>query len=104
VEVVRVELLVVPHCPNEAPALATLRAAAARAGLGDLPVTVTVVVSDQQARERGFIGSPTFLIDGVDAFPVPGASTGVTCRLYRTASGLASVPEVEMLRDALLRA
>ncbi|MGI8870360.1 MAG: hypothetical protein ACR2F6_16310 [Mycobacteriales bacterium] len=67
-------------------------------------MTVTVIDSVKEAQRRAFVGSPTFLIDGVDPFAVPGAPTGVTCRVYATARGMAGVPEVEHLRDALLRA
>ncbi len=98
-----IELLVVADCPNEGPALAVLRVAAALAGVDARPVTVRVIDSAEEARRRGFVGSPTFLIDGVDPFAVPAEPTGVTCRVYATARGLAGVPEVESLRDALLR-
>ena len=99
-----VELLVVPDCPNEGPARALLRAAAGIAGLGDLPVRVSVIDSPEEAQRRGFAGSPTFLIDGVDPFAVPGAPIGLTCRVYPTDHGLSGVPEVSSLRDALIRA
>lgn len=102
--VVVVELLVVPDCPNERPAREALRAAATLGGVDVPPVTVTVIESAEQARDRGFIGSPTFLIDGKDPFPVPDAPTGMTCRLYATAKGLMGVPDVDALRDALLNA
>ncbi|MGI8696897.1 MAG: thioredoxin family protein [Mycobacteriales bacterium] len=99
-----IELLVVPDCPNEAEARQVLRAATELAGVAAAPVTVTVIESTEEAQRRGFVGSPTFLVDGADPFAVPGAPTGLTCRVYATASGMAGVPEVEMLRDALLRA
>lgn len=34
----------------------------------------------------------TILLDGVDAFPVPGATPGMACRLYSTSHGVAGVP------------
>lgn len=101
----RVEILVVPNCPNEHPARRSLQAAADLADLADLgaaSVTVTVVESMQEAQRRHFVGSPTFLIDGVDPFAVPGARIGLACRLYPTPDGPAGVPCVEQLRDALL--
>jgi len=99
-----IELLVVPGCPNEGPARDALRAAAELAGLGTVPLTVTVVDSAEEAQRRGFVGSPMFLIDGVDPFAVPGGPNGVTCRVYSTLDGLVGMPDVESLRDALLRA
>ncbi len=71
--------------------------------MAELPATVTVVATDEEAQRRGFRGSPTFLIDGTDPFAAPDAPTGLTCRLYPTAAGLSPVPEPTALRDALLR-
>jgi hypothetical protein len=99
-----VELLVVPDCPHEALARDLVWAAAQRAGLTDVRLTVTVVDTDEQAQRRGFIGSPTFLIDGVDPFAVPDAPAGVTCRVYASSRGAAGVPEMAELGDALVRA
>lgn len=100
----RVELLVVPSCPNQRAAEQVLDAAAGLAGVTDLEVTLTVIDTDEQAQRRGFVGSPTFLIDGVDPFAAPGSPTGLACRLYATSSGLGGVPDVLALRDALLTA
>ena len=99
----RVELLVVPDCPNEVAAHEVLAAAAALAEVVDLDVTVTVIDSDEEAQLRGFAGSPTFLIEGIDPFAVPGAPAGMACRLYPTAGGLSGTPDVFALREALLR-
>ena len=96
----KVELLVVPDCPNEARAYDVAVAALAELGLG-VSVTTTVIATDAAARIRGFTGSPTFLIDGRDPFAVPDAWVGVACRLYRTTSGLAGVPTLEQLTSAL---
>lgn len=103
-ESVHVELLVVPDCPNETRARRALLEAAREAGLADLAVTVTVIDTDVQAQRRRFTGSPTFLIDGSDPFATPDAPTGVTCRVYRTAAGPAGTPDLEQLRQALVRA
>ncbi len=100
-----VELLVVRDCPNEAPAREALAASLAAAGLAGTSVD-TVVVDDQaRADELGFIGSPSFYVDGVDVLPVVGAVPAVACRVYRGASGaLTGVPDRPVLVDALLRA
>jgi hypothetical protein len=97
-------MLVVAGCPHTVAATLVLEAAARQAGVSDIPVTVTVVTSDQQAREREFGGSPTILIDGKDPFGVPGAPVGLTCRMYPSRSGLSGVPDLDDLRDALLKA
>lgn len=98
----RIELLVVPDCPHQDSALQVVRVAGRLAGLGEVPVTVTVIDSVEEAQRRGFAGSPTFLIDGVDPFAQPGAPTGIACRIYPTPGGPAGVPTVEQLADALV--
>ena len=98
-----VELLVIPECPNEVSALDLTRAALNEL---DVPasVTTTVIKSCEQAQARGFTGSPTFLINGRDPFTEPGTAIGAACRLYRTPDGLAGVPPLEELREALREA
>jgi hypothetical protein len=76
-------------CPSHEEALALLRAAARDARV-ELDLSVVEVVSDAQARELGFPGSPTYLIGAEDPFaPV---STGHdfqhdACRAYARPGG-----------------
>jgi hypothetical protein len=100
----RVELLVVPHCPNESGAMSVLRSAFERVGLTGQTVRTTVIVSGEQAQERGFVGSPTILIDGVDPFDVPGQEPAVACRVYLTPEGLVGVPPLREVVTALAAA
>ncbi|GAA1739884.1 hypothetical protein GCM10009809_39250 [Isoptericola hypogeus] len=97
----KVELLVVDECPNEARARAALDRALDRAGIHAV-VSTTVVADDAQALARGFVGSPSFHVDGRDVFPVPTARPGVACRVYSTADGLRGVPDDEALVAALV--
>ncbi|MET7717721.1 hypothetical protein [Streptomyces sp. NPDC005407] len=65
-------------------------------------MVATRLVADQAEAERlGFTSSPTILIDGRDPFAEPGHVLGLTCRVYRTAGGLAGVPTLDQLRQAL---
>ena len=96
----RPQLLVVPECPNEGPALNLLHAALREVGLGEVPVDIVVVDSDHEAEARGFSGSPSFCVDQVDLFP--GASSGLSCRVYRSADGsLQGLPDRQALVDRL---
>ena len=97
-----VELLVMMECPHEAVALALTMAALDELDVA-ASVTTTVMESDEQAQVRGFAGSPTFLINGRDPFAAPSANVATACRVYRTPTGLAGVPSLEELREALRR-
>ena len=101
---VDVELLVVPDCPNESVALSVLRLAFDRVGLAALSVRTTVIASQEQAQERGFVGSPTILINGVDPFSVAGQSPAYACRVYATPAGLSGVPPLDDVISALTAA
>ncbi|WP_129338263.1 hypothetical protein [Cellulomonas endophytica] len=96
-----IQLLVVSDCAHEAGASALLRQALDDAGLPELDFSTGVISTDAQAAEAHFLGSPTFLIDGRDPFADPAATPAVACRLYSTRSGLAGVPDVEPLKQAL---
>ena len=102
--VMDVELLVVPDCPNESVALSVLRSAFDRVGLAAQSVRTTVIASQDQAEERGFVGSPTILIDGVDPFGVAGQSPAFACRVYATPAGLSGVPPLGEVICALTAA
>ena len=95
-----IELLVVPECPNERTAYDLVSATLAELRIS-APVTRTVIADEEDARARGFTGSPTVLVDGEDPFALAGAPVAVACRVYRTPEGLAGVPPREQLREAL---
>jgi hypothetical protein len=100
---VDVELLVVADCPHSAAAANLLRRALDELGLRDLTYHTTTIATDEEAAERGFAGSPSFHVDGIDLFPLPGNPTALACRLYPTASGRAGMPDLGDLRNALAR-
>jgi len=99
-----VELLLVPECPNGPAATALLRTALGDAGLTETTIVTTLIDTQHQAEQRGFVGSPTILLDGVDPFADAGRAPGLACRVYRGTSGLAGVPDLSDLREALKRA
>ncbi|MFE4956536.1 hypothetical protein ACFRCW_21120 [Streptomyces sp. NPDC056653] len=99
-----IELLVVPNCPNEKPAAEQLRQALDDIGLHDTAWDTRVIVEQAEAEQAGFTGSPTIHIDGQDPFAEPGRSPGLACRVYRTPHGLAGVPDLGELRQALAAA
>lgn len=75
----KLELLIVPDCPHESAARELALATLAELGM-TAELTTTVIATETEARGRGFVGSPTFLVDGEDLFAQLGASVGVVCR------------------------
>ena len=73
-------------------------------GLPHADFHTIVITSQEDADRRGFIGSPTFLVDGTDVFAEPGRPRGLSCPLYRSPDGVGGVPGLSELRQALKRA
>jgi hypothetical protein len=96
----RIELVVVSGCPHADAAGELLAQALEDIGLGSRGYTVVVVDSEAEARQRRFVGSPTFAIDGEDVFAEPGHAVALACRVY----GSGAVPGLRELRQALKRA
>ncbi|HSN06873.1 MAG TPA: thioredoxin family protein [Candidatus Angelobacter sp.] len=101
----RVTVLYVEDCPSWRVADRRLAEALRAVGLGGVVVDRRLVTSDEEARRTGFSGSPTILLDGVDPFH-EGAddAVGLSCRLYRTPSGLAGSPTLDQLVEVLAAA
>ena len=68
----------------------------------DITLKRRPVETDTEAQCLGFHGSPSIVIDGVDAFP-PGEDTptGLSCRVYVTPEGVAGAPTLEQLRTVI---
>lgn len=95
-----VEVLHIRQCPSWVEAGTRLEDALESAGL---PRTVEyrVIETPQDAAAVPFSGSPTILLDGVDAFPGADRTTDLACRVYRTESGLAGLPSTEQIAAAI---
>lgn len=100
--IIEIELLAVPDCPNEADAVELITTAVADARLL-ATVTRTLIATPEQARQRGFVGSPTILLNGADPFAQPDAVVALACRLYSTPDGVRGIPTLPELRQALER-
>lgn len=101
-----VELLWWEGCPSTERALAAVREALTDLGLDADLVRTREIGSDGDARESGFVGSPTILIDGADLVPAAADEPiGLSCRVYRRRDGRVSpIPDPDDLREALGRA
>lgn len=86
---IRVTYLFSRSCPSHEEGLALLRDAASAAGVV-VDVEPLEITTDAEARERGFTGSPTYLLDGRDPFPGEGpahAPAHDACRAYARPGG-----------------
>lgn len=88
-------------CPNWRLAEQRLRQALAEVGRADAELSLRAVETEAEAAAVGFAGSPTFTVDGVDLFDATAPAGTLACRMYRTAAGLAGVPDVADLAAAL---
>ena len=94
-----VTLLYFDGCPHWEVADGHLRTLAAEiAGLG---ITRRVVDTQEEAVRVEFRGSPSIIVDGVDAFADADAPVGLSCRIYQTPNGSAGSPTLGQLRAAL---
>ena len=102
---VRVEILARRDCPARELAISLVDEAIFATGV-PARVQIIDVVTEEQARRRCFLGSPTIRVDGRDVDPwAEGQSDySLSTRIYRTERGLASGPDEAWIRAALLRA
>jgi hypothetical protein len=98
---VNVVLLYFAACPNWQLADGRLQEALVRAGRTDVRVERHEVATSDEGETSGFRGSPTVLVDGRDPFAEADAAVGLSCRVYRSAAGLAGAPTVEQLLKVL---
>ncbi|MDI6716463.1 MAG: DUF2703 domain-containing protein [Actinomycetota bacterium] len=101
----KIELLYFSGCPTYKKAEGILSEAMRELGI-DEPIERINVQSEQEAKERKFLGSPTIRINGLD---VDESVRGITdyafeCRLYQTREGLLGWPSKEMVIKALKEA
>ena len=97
-----IELLTVPDCRNAEAAVQLIATAVADTRV-KATVTHTVIASEDEARQRGFTGSPTILLNGSDPFAGQRETVALSCRLYWTPDGPRGVPGLRDLRRALKR-
>jgi hypothetical protein len=103
---VKVELLWWEGCPSTERALSAVREALSELGLSHVEVRMREIATEDDARDSGFVGSPTILIDGADLVPAAAdEQIGLSCRVYRRRDGrISPIPDPDDLREALQRA
>lgn len=83
----RIELLVVPDCPYATLAETLLRVTLNELCLPHVPVLTTVIYTVADAVRRGFMGSPSIMINGIDPWAQPDGNPALACRLYPSSTG-----------------
>lgn len=95
------QILHIDACPNWAEAGNRVREAMQSLGSADVEITFRQLTSTTDAMHVPFAGSPTILLDGEDLFPGPEPTSELACRVYATPSGLAGLPTVEQIAEAV---
>ena len=97
-----VEVLTFEGCPHAEPALELVRRVIAESGGGATVRRVDGPDAAAAAAQR-FLGSPTIRVDGRDIEPGVAERDQyvLSCRIYRTASGIGGKPDAQWLREAL---
>ena len=94
------ELRIIAGCPNSAPAGELYLRALEAEGMDPGKLRIRELSTEEEARELGFHGSPTFVAGGADLFG-SAAEPALSCRVYPTPEGLAGLPSPGVLRAAL---
>jgi hypothetical protein len=98
----KLELLRIAGCPNTKATRRLLNDTLREMGLSE-EIQEIEVSDSSQAEALSFPGSPTILIDGVDAEPglARGTSNGLSCRIYMIDGNRHTAPTQEMIRRAI---
>ena len=97
-----VEVLTFEGCPHAQPALELVKRVLADSGVGATVRRVDVPDAEAATAQR-FLGSPTIRVNGRDIEPgiAERDQYVLSCRIYRTDTGLTGEPDEQWLREAL---
>jgi len=100
---VRVEILARKDCQCRSMARIVVERVIDELGI-PVEVTVVEITSQAQAKKRGFLGSPSVRVNGLDVEPGTNGSREVTLgdRVYRGDQGLQGWPDSRWIRAALV--
>ena len=98
----RIDFLFWRDCPSHPEARELLRDVLQERGV-DAEIVEREVLTQDEAEELAFPGSPTIRVDGRDVDPAGAASRpALTCRIYHLPDGRVSpVPSREQLEEAI---
>ena len=98
----KVEILYFDGCPNHSATNELVRDVLREEGVS-ANVSEVNVHNPADARQLGFLGSPTVRVDGVDVEPAVRSSRecGMMCRTYAVNGRSEGIPPREMIRQAI---
>ena len=96
-----IELLHIASCPSWVEAGRRVAEALRETGREGSGLRYRLIRTEEDAAEVQFSGSPTITVDGSDLFPGADRSSELACRIYSTPAGLAGMPTVEQIREAI---
>jgi hypothetical protein len=97
----KIEILHIAECPSWRDAAARVRSVLSALEASTVAIETRLLSTPDEAAQVAFAGSPTILIDGVDAFPSEGATTDLACRIYFTGNRFAGLPTEAQLTVVL---
>ncbi|MFC2064790.1 thioredoxin family protein [Chloroflexota bacterium] len=96
----KIDLLYFDDCPSWKIGLENLKAALSAEGL-QADIQLIQVANNEDADRYKFLGSPSFLVNGVDPWSEEREQYNLSCRVYPTPQGMRGAPSVDMLREKL---
>jgi hypothetical protein len=97
---IRINLQYFDGCPSWQPALENLKNVIEAENIA-AEINMVKIESPEQAQQEHFLGSPSFLVNGVDLWPEERNHYSLSCRVYQTPTGLRGSPSIGMLRKRL---
>jgi len=98
-----IEILYHEACTHHPRTIRDVRHVLAEEGV-EADVRLINITSVEEAQRRGFVGSPTIIINGEDIEPAPQRELGHTrgsCRMYHHEGKLLVTPHKELIRQAI---
>jgi len=96
----KIELLYIDDCPSWEMGLQNLKAALHLEAI-HADVDLVKIRDEADATRLGFLGSPSFRLDGRELWPEEREAYALSCRIYPSLQGAKGWPTVEMLREKL---
>lgn len=99
-----VEILCFDGCPNHRPAIVLVERVSRELGI-EPELRLVNVPDEAAARRLRFLGSPTIRVAGRDIDPhaKERSDYALSCRVFRTETGIVGQPDERWLREALVR-